>query len=118
MMRHAFLVSSLAVSLALFGGCQREQPPEQPQPMYSYAAASQTVDPNAQPAPTATSTAVQAFGPPCQLLEGTCGWARCDMATGRCNMLCTTNDQCVASAQCVGLPGLMTCLPKSAAPTP
>jgi hypothetical protein len=57
---------------------------------------------------------------PCQQLEGTCGWARCNMTAGRCNMLCASNADCVPQAQCTGLPGLMTCLPAGlpgAAPT-
>jgi hypothetical protein len=126
---------ALAAVVVLVAACKREQPAENPQPFtptdgsQPYGQQSpygQQPQPTyGQPAPTMTATApppqqpVNPLSPPCQQPEGTCGWAKCNMAVGRCFMPCSTNADCVAGAQCLGLPGtpLMTCMPAMGFPT-
>ena len=102
-------------------GCRKEEP---------QAPTTQFVDPNATMAPTATAAPVATpvapaagtiqpgpFAPACTILEGTCGYARCNMQVGKCSWPCGSNNDCVAGSTCIGAgTALGTCGPSFGAP--
>jgi hypothetical protein len=127
-----FTLAAAAVSLpaAVFFGCKREQPADQPvqptptaqpgygQPGYGQPAPTygQPASTGWQPTPTATAPATTPtaqpapYAPPCQQPEGTCGWARCNLSVGRCMWPCGSDADCVAGARCMGPPGFSQCI--------
>jgi hypothetical protein len=95
--------------LALLAACRRQDTPvEKPPP----PPPSTTTAPPVQPPPPPPPTAVQPapYAPLCSLPEGTCAWARCDMAVGRCKWPCGSDADCVTGARCAGPPGLAQCI--------
>jgi hypothetical protein len=109
MIRHAIVVSAVTLSVTAIFGCKSEQPAQQPQqvqPMGTYGTPYGTPTATAQPtaAPVATMGQPAPYSPPCQQ-EGTCGWAHCNVAAGRCAYPCFSNADCIPGAQCMGMPG-------------
>lgn len=114
MKRPAFLVVvAVAAALASAVGCKKKEP-EQPQPL-----APMTPYPTAT-APVATGVAPMPFSPACQQLEGTCGWARCNMTAGRCAFPCASDADCIQGARCLAAGPVAMCLSgfPGAAPAP
>ena len=110
---------SLALLAAAVVGCRKEEP-QAPQQFVSDPNA--TLTPTATAAPVATATPAGTiqpgpFAPACTILEGTCGYARCNMQVGKCSWPCGSNNDCVAGAVCIGAgTALGTCGPSFGAP--
>jgi len=108
----AVFAASLVPLLAVPSGCKREEA-AQPQPAFpppptASPSAGWTAAPTAQP--TATAAQPAPYAPPCENPEGTCGWARCNMAIKRCMWPCGSDADCIAGAHCVGPAGLSQCI--------
>ena len=56
-----------------------------------------------QPPPAPVGQPPGPLSPPCQQLEGTCGFARCNMQAGRCAFPCNGNTDCINGSQCLGV---------------
>jgi hypothetical protein len=119
---------ALLFALSAFVGCKHDDPPaQQPQqfgqpgqpgygqpgygqPGYGQPGYGQPTQPGygqpTQPMATATPTSTglppAPLSPPCQQLEGTCGFARCNMAAGRCAFPCNGPQDCIAGSTCLG----------------
>ena len=72
----------------------------QPQPGYGQPQPGYGQPPPPQPASTGLPPA--ALSPPCQQLEGTCGFARCNMTAGRCAFPCNGPQDCLQGSTCLG----------------
>lgn len=118
MKRQAFVVVATALAASVVG-CKKKEP-QQPQPLTPatpYPAGGYPTAPAAglPPAP---------LSPACQQPEGTCGWARCNVAAGRCAFPCNSDAECVQNARCIGAgTSFAVCAPASipgmpAAPAP
>ncbi len=92
-----FVLTALAVAALATAACKKnqDQPPMQPYNQYPTATA---------PAPTAPvgGQPPAALSPACQQLEGTCGFARCNMQAGRCAFPCNGPQDCIQGSQCLG----------------
>ena len=104
--------------------CKRDQPPQQPQQGYGqpqqgygqpgYGQPQPGYGQPQQPPPQPASTGLPpaALSPPCQQLEGTCGFARCNMAAGRCAFPCNGTQDCIQGSTCLGAgTALAVCTP-------
>ncbi len=113
-----FLLLACATFAAAAVGCRKEEPQA---PTSSFVPAATTT--TAAPVPAATvapaAGAIQPgpFAPACTILEGTCGYARCNMQVGKCSWPCGSNNDCVAGSTCIGAgTALGTCGPSFGAP--
>ena len=113
----SFAVLSFAVM-----ACRKEAPqaPQQfqgnPTGPTPYGTGAAPAAPAATPAGT---IAPGPFAPACSILEGTCGYARCNMQVLKCAWPCGSNNDCVAGSTCIGAGTLLgTCGPSLGAPTP
>ncbi len=113
-----FVILACVAASAFAVGCRKEEP-QAPTSGFVPAAtttAAPTVAPVATAAPVGT---VQPgpFAPACTILEGTCGYARCNMQVGKCSWPCGSNNDCVAGSTCIGAgTALGTCGPSFGAP--
>ena len=106
-------------------GCKREDPAQQPQPygaqqqpygqqqqpygQQQQPYGQQQPPPQQQQPPPATGGFPPApLSPPCQQLEGTCGFARCNMQAGRCAFPCNGPQDCIQGSTCLGAGTLRT----------
>ena len=110
------LLGGAVLALIVAEGCRREPaepPPSQPPPPASW----QPVPAATAPVATTPATTQPApYAPPCELPEGTCAWARCDVIAKRCKWPCGSDADCVAGARCFGPPGLSQCVGGSTPP--
>lgn len=111
MIRQAIVISTVTLSVTAIFGCKSNPPaqPQQVQPTGTYGTpygstpyGTPTATATTPPAPTMGQPAP--YSPPCQQ-EGTCGWAHCNIAAGRCAYPCFSNNDCIPGAQCMGMPG-------------
>jgi hypothetical protein len=107
-------------------GCRKEEPQAPTQFQGDPNATAQPYT-TAAPVDTTATTAVPAagavqpgpFAPACTILEGTCGYARCNMAVGKCSWPCGSNNDCVAGSTCIGAGTMLaTCGPALGVPAP
>ncbi len=104
------LVATLALAALASAGCKKDDPPPnspnsfQQQPygqQQPYQQQPYQQQPVQQP-PAQTTAQPSPLAPPCQQPEGTCGFARCNMAAGRCAFPCGSNADCIAGSSCIG----------------
>ena len=108
MKRQAFGLVVVALAFASFAGCKKKE--QQPQPL------APTTPYPATPYPTAAAAGLppSPLSPACQQLEGTCGWARCNVQAGRCAFPCGSDADCIQNARCIGAgTSLAVCAPAS-----
>ena len=111
-------LACVAVSVAALG-CRKEEP-QAPTTQFAPATATTTAAtaaPATTVAPAAGAVQPGPFAPACTILEGTCGYARCNMQVGKCSWPCGSNNDCVAGSTCIGAgTALGTCGPSFGAP--
>lgn len=113
-----FVFLACATFAAATVGCRKEEP-QAPTSQFVPAATTTTAAPvpAATVAPAAGTVQPGPFAPACTILEGTCGYARCNMQVGKCSWPCGSNNDCVAGSTCIGAgTALGTCGPSFGAP--
>lgn len=107
------LAWAAAATMLSVVACKRDQPAQQPQQAQPYGQQPYgqqqpyqqqpyQQQPYQQQPPPAATVQPSPMAPPCQQPEGTCGFARCNMAAGRCAFPCGSNADCIAGSSCVG----------------